>query len=387
MRIIISTNIRVPWGGSEELWLAFAKASVAAGNQVYVSKLKTPVASKLKEAIDKGVKIIYRRGYYKADLLRFQRILLKGTLLFTNILHNPYKKTFSLKPDIIIYNDSSYYVGEDSFFYKKVKKSGVPIVVINQIIADFHILNTKTGIRRAREIFIIAKKIFFVAQRNLETAERQLCLPLKNAAIARNPVNLQNINIVTFPEKTTVTHFAVVGNLQVAHKGQDILLQVLSAKKWKDRNWVLNIFGDGPDEHYLKLLAEIYSLKEKVLFQGKSQDIRSIWLHNECLISPSIMEGTPLVMVEAMLCGRMCIMTDVGGNREWVEDGMEGYIAEAPTVFSIDQTLERAWINKANWKKMGEKAREKALNLYDRLPGETILSYINALLKSSSPPN
>ena len=54
----------------------------------------------------------------------------------------------------------------------------------------------------------------------------------------------------------------------------------------------------------------------------------------------------PLALVEAMLCGRTAVVTDVGGNAEWIEDGETGFVAEAATAKSFGAALkERGWPN------------------------------------------
>jgi glycosyltransferase involved in cell wall biosynthesis len=40
-------------------------------------------------------------------------------------------------------------------------------------------------------------------------------------------------------------------------------------------------------------------------------------------------------IVEAMLCGRPCLLTDVAGNTEWIQHLENGFIASSPTVVSL----------------------------------------------------
>jgi glycosyltransferase involved in cell wall biosynthesis len=61
----------------------------------------------------------------------------------------------------------------------------------------------------------------------------------------------------------------------------------------------------------------------------------------------------PLVLVEAMLCGRPGIVTDVGGNRELVRDGTNGFLAKAATVPFLDEALNRAWESRKRLKEIG----------------------------------
>ena len=80
---------------------------------------------------------------------------------------------------------------------------------------------------------------------------------------------------------------------------------------------------------------------------------------------PSIAEGTPLALIEAMICGRPSVVTNVGGNSAIVKDGITGFIAQAPTTALLDQALERAWMEKNNWSVMGNRAHEDIMNNLD----------------------
>jgi glycosyltransferase involved in cell wall biosynthesis len=64
-------------------------------------------------------------------------------------------------------------------------------------------------------------------------------------------------------------------------------------------------------------------------------------------------EGSPLALVEAMLCGRPAIVSDVGGNQEWVTESQTGFVAEAPVVGLARTALERAWSARQSWHAMG----------------------------------
>jgi glycosyltransferase involved in cell wall biosynthesis len=80
--------------------------------------------------------------------------------------------------------------------------------------------------------------------------------------------------------------------------------------------------------------------------------------------------------VEAMVCGRPTVATDVGGHREWITDGIEGFISEGVSVNAIGDTMERAWLRKDEWAEMGKAAHNKALSLYNPAPGRTVLNLL-----------
>ncbi len=231
--------------------------------------------------------------------------------------------------------------------------------------------NTKTAI----QLFKHSTSVIFVSLRNLEVAERQLCQKLINAKVLSNPVNLNNPNILDYPE-SNIINFGIVASLTCSHKGQDFLFQILSSEKWLNRNWILNLYGIGPDENYLKQLALYYQIHDRVFFYGHIDDIESVWLKNHIFLLPSLGEGTPLALVEASLSGRPAVVTDVGGNETITIDNETGFLCSAPTVKLFDDTLERAWNNKHEWKEMGEKAFYNAINKIDLTPDKTLLELL-----------
>jgi len=79
-----------------------------------------------------------------------------------------------------------------------------------------------------------------------------------------------------------------------------------------------------------------------------------------------------------MLCGRAAVVTDVGGNAEWIEDGQTGFVAEAATAKSFGAALERAWLARGDWGEMGIRARHSALRRFGKSPGKALLKIVLA---------
>jgi len=152
---------------------------------------------------------------------------------------------------------------------------------------------------------------------------------------------------------------ACVARLDPAAKGQDLLFQVLAQKQWRERPAEINLYGSGMCERNLQKLAESLQLKN-VRFRGHVANVQAIWEENHLLVLPSRFEGLPLALVEAMWCARPAAVTDVGGNAEMCVDGETGFVAAAPAVKLLDQTLERAWNRRHEWKSMGQAACARA---------------------------
>lgn len=91
-------------------------------------------------------------------------------------------------------------------------------------------------------------------------------------------------------------------------------------------------------------------------------------------------EGMPLSIIEAMFCKRVVITTDVAGHSEFIDDGINGYLAEASNYKLFSDTLENAWQERKSWKKIGETAFEKVISKSTKNPVEVFCNKIKNIL-------
>lgn len=377
MTIAVVSMIRDPWGGSEELWAQFAMEAIADGHRILHIGYETPtVHPKMIALQNAGVKRYTRPGYIKPGSTSISLFTQIGINYLRKKIRNPFRPIFDAKPDVVIYNGTCYSIASEKELIKALKHSHADFYIIGHLNSDRLRDITDQQAAIIVEAYNMAKTVFFVSERNKSTAERHLCTTINNAALLRNPVNLTDTTPVAFPSLNDGVKMAVVANLATVHKGQDILIEALSSDIWQSRAWHLNIYGTGYDESYLKNLVARFELQDKVTFHGRVNDIRKVWEENHLLVLPSHMEGMPLAVVEAMMCARVCVVTDVGGNSEWIKDGETGFIAPAATVKILRQTLEKAWNGKDRWEQMGVHAHQRAMSLYDPRPGITLLNQL-----------
>jgi glycosyltransferase involved in cell wall biosynthesis len=152
---------------------------------------------------------------------------------------------------------------------------------------------------------------------------------------------------------------ACVARLQTRAKGHDLLLQAFAAPQWRDRPLHLTFFGDGENRRGLEKLASLLGLDTQISFGGHVSRVQDIWRDHHLIAQPSRNEGMPLSLVEALMCGRPALVTDVAGHAELITDGVNGFIAEAASVQHIGQALERAWDGRTGWQEMGRSAYER----------------------------
>jgi glycosyltransferase involved in cell wall biosynthesis len=209
--------------------------------------------------------------------------------------------------------------------------------------------------------------VFCVSRGNLDLLQMQLGESLENGEIVWNPYNVSPDVIPAWPAEDGWLRLACVARLDPAAKGHELLLQVLARPEWRARPVELNIFGEGPHELVLRRLVRLLQLN-RVHFRGQVSDVEGIWKQNHMLVLPSRYEGLPLVLIEAMWCGRPAVVTDVAGNAEVCVDNETGFVSPAPTVALMADTLQRAWERREDWQRMGQAARARAESLIPRDP-------------------
>ncbi|WP_051300154.1 glycosyltransferase family 4 protein [Methylobacter luteus] len=156
----------------------------------------------------------------------------------------------------------------------------------------------------------------------------------RNVMVIPNP--LKAISIYENIEKEKI--ILNVGRL-VNEKGQKYLLEAF--KKIKDTEWKIAILGDGPLYDQLKKQAERLGLNDQVIMPGAVNEIDN-WLAKASVFAfPSISEGFPNALVEAMAAGLPCVSFDCdAGPRDIIIDGKNGYLVPVRDVELLANRLE-----------------------------------------------
>lgn len=374
MRIaFITLTSTIPFGSCDLLTFRTAKLAHQQGHDVLLSvnDFRNLHHKNYVEIEKEGVKVHKRPMYNGKNFFTRTAFKIEYKLLEHS---RHFKKCFEVEPDYIFLNNQGTY----DFVYSPVSdlllQTKIPFAALSQHNTEVNGLPS-SYYGKARKLFSKADKLFFISQRNLETAKRSLALPLANAIETCNPLSSETTNYVTYPHSNVPT-FCVASRFECDVKGHDILLSVLATDYWKSQNWVLNLYGEGPDKVFVEDLIRYYGLTEKVFLKGYQNNIEDIWMQNQLLIMPSITEGTPITLLTAIVAGRPALVTNVGGNAEYVMNDKTGFVAEAPTFNCLNEALNRAWSRRTEWEAFGLAARELALEKIDFSPEQTILNYI-----------
>ncbi len=120
-----------------------------------------------------------------------------------------------------------------------------------------------------------------------------------------------------------------VGDLKPV-KGVKYLIKAFAQlqRDYKNDTTALYLIGDGIERGNLEALASELHVEKKVYFLGrKAHDEIPLWMNAaDIFVLPSISEGFPTVIPEAMMCGLPVVASNVGGIPEIVVHGQTGFL-------------------------------------------------------------
>ncbi|MHA3774170.1 glycosyltransferase [Verrucomicrobiota bacterium sgz303538] len=346
----VSTNVCAPWGGSEVLWSEAARRLATTGHIAVASVHGWPKsASALAELRKAGVPVHER---WKAVSKLRPRVLQKiaGTLARRASPHVLGTWLDRGRADLVCVSVGS--PADDISLMDACTARSIPYVTVFQANAEC-VWPDDARAQRLIEIVAGARRNFFVSRENHSLLETQLGIAVPNSEVIRNPYNVRRDVEIAWPHESTPLKLACVARLDPSAKGQDLLLHVLASEPWRSRSVSVSFYGNGRSQQGLCRLAQRLQVEDRAQFFGHVEDIESVWATHHALVLPSRYEGLPLAVVEAMLCGRPSIVTDVAGNAEVVEDGVTGFIAEAASAQHLHRAMERAWENRSRWREIG----------------------------------
>ncbi|WP_434997446.1 glycosyltransferase [Vibrio scophthalmi] len=349
--VFITTNNGSHNGGSEVLWIESAIRLRELGHDVVVViKRWYPYPAFFKKFADAGIKIYF-----------------KETLAFKSIV--------DFYPDHVVISTGCQDEGVE--WYEKCQDNSIPYSIINQLTKEESIwpinVNKNTMVKKG---YTSAEKVFFTCHNNHQIMEARLNSKIDNYDIHFNPFHMDRNISIPFPSIESGLKIAVPARLLTVHKGQDAIIELLSQDKWRDRQLQINFYGDGPDKEKLVDLAHKLNVRN-ICFIDRVNDVSKIWAENHIILLASKMEGLPIVLVGAMMCGRTSVVTDVGGHAELVDDNVNGFVAHGTSVRALDDALERAYQRKDEVEKLGSLARNKILSY---MPVDPVQDYVNKLL-------
>ncbi len=184
------------------------------------------------------------------------------------------------------------------------------------------------------------------------------------------PMNAQEMKAVRSERRTGMRlspeDFAAcyIGRLS-AEKGVKHLITALSMIEPGAGRVKLVIIGDGPQKQELKGLAEKLRVGERVVFAGFQSDIEAWIPAMDAFVLPSLTEGTPMALLEAMAHGLPAIASAVGGVPDVIDPGVNGMLVSPGRPEELKDALLRLINDATLRKKLSAAARKKIEAGYD----------------------
>jgi len=139
--------------------------------------------------------------------------------------------------------------------------------------------------------------------------------------------------------------------------------------------------GEGPERARLEAEAGRLGVGDRVRFLGRRADVPELLAAADAFVLPSLYEGSPLAVLEAMAAGLPLVATAVGGTGELVADGESGLLVPPRDPPALARALRRLLAEPETRERLGAAARRRAeaftaaatagrvMALYERLLG------------------
>lgn len=170
-----------------------------------------------------------------------------------------------------------------------------------------------------------------------------------------------------------------VGRL-AEQKGVDDLLRALDLLRHVRPNLRTLIVGDGPCRELYRETAKAFELDEFVRFLGLREDVPRLLAGSDMLVLPSLYEGLPNVVLEAMSLAKPVVATDAPGTTEAVEHEKTGLLSPVRDFKELARSIRRLVddpdlglrLGQAGWERVARDFRadvmiERFAELYERL--------------------
>jgi glycosyltransferase involved in cell wall biosynthesis len=127
----------------------------------------------------------------------------------------------------------------------------------------------------------------------------------------------------------------------------------------------LTLIGDGPARRSLETSAR--RLRVPVEFRPfvDHRELPTCFGEADAFVLPSLTEGHPKILLEAMSCGVPCVASNIGGNRSILADGETGLLFDPGDAGALADRLERVFTDGELARRLGEHARSEVLARYD----------------------
>lgn len=141
---------------------------------------------------------------------------------------------------------------------------------------------------------------------------------------------IEDLKVYEFNGVHNPLNFVIVASV-IEHKGQHVLIEAMNLIKEDTRKSIkLHIIGNGTNLNNCKELVTNYGLSDCVIFWGNRNDVGDVLKQMDVFILPSLSEGMPMSIIEAMRQGLYIVATPVGGIPEMIMSDFGEFVERDP---------------------------------------------------------
>jgi glycosyltransferase involved in cell wall biosynthesis len=171
-----------------------------------------------------------------------------------------------------------------------------------------------------------------------------------------------------------------VGSL-VPRKGHAVLLDALAAMPASVNRWRLVIAGQGVERPRLEEQVRALGLTDRVHLVGQRLDIADWYVGSDVFVMPSLWEGLPLALLEAMFAGSAIVASRTSGIPEAIDDRVEGLLLPPGDAGALSKALAAVLCDGDLRAQLGAAARARATRQFSiaRMADDYVALYREAL--------
>lgn len=186
----------------------------------------------------------------------------------------------------------------------------------------------------------LADRVVAVSEEVRDSTLRHTRIPVARITTIRNGVALSRLPRRADHRALTAVRLCSVGNLY-PRKGHTYLIRALGLLRDRGVPATLDVIGEGPERTALARLMHELALEEVVALRGGVPDAATLLADYDAFVLPSVAEGLPVALLEAMGVGLPVVATRVGGISEVVTNGLNGMLVAASDVEALAAALQR----------------------------------------------
>jgi len=180
--------------------------------------------------------------------------------------------------------------------------------------------------------------------------------------------SIRNPSKRSFRDELGVSHnsklVGFIGRLEPV-KGCLQFIKAASEILHRDQDFTFIIVGDGSERPTLERHVLELGIERYILFLGFCSDPANVFRSLDLYVLPSLDEGLPLALLEAMLLGVPVIATAVGGVQEVIQDGVNGILVPANNTPAMVRAIEYSLNDKVATSQRVFKAKKTIEQKYD----------------------